>query len=243
MRLEIICFFSYLVSDITGGYYRKSVVCLFETFWGVGVIILPFIAHFFPSWTSIYLAISLPTALYILLWPFIPYSPRWLLRKGKIDEVKSILVEAAESNGTLEMVPADIEGRLKLQAAHILKEPTPLNWMSLWDSRRSIVLMTALHTAWAIYFITYNGMLLNIRVFGRAFLLPTTISAGVTEILGVLIAWFFVIKTPNRKWYFTGLFNIITGFLSCLGLLFPATCKSLSHAHYTWQSLKFNKLI
>lgn len=222
----------YLVTDITGGNYRKSVVCLFESFWGVGVIILPFIAHYFPSWTSIYLAISLPTVLYILLWPFIPYSPRWLLRNGRIDEVKHILVEAAVCNGTLEAIPKDIDARLKLQASFLLKESAQEKWITLWNDRQSIVMMSALHTAWAIYFINYNGMLLNIRVFGRAFLLPTTISSGITEIFGVLIALFFVIKTSNRKWYFTGLFNIITGFLSCLGLIFPETCKSILSLKY-----------
>lgn len=200
--------------------------CLFETFWGIGVILLPFIAHYFTSWTSLYLAISLPTVLYILLWPLIPYSPRWLLKNGEIDEVKQILMAAAESNGTLDALPKDIEARLRLQAAYLIREPAPDTWLSLWSDRRSVLLMSALHTAWAVYVTNYNGMLLNIRAFDRKYIAANTVSAGATEIAAVLIAWFFVIKTPNRKWQFTGLFNIITGLLSCLGLLFPASCKS-----------------
>lgn len=198
---------------------------MFETFWGIGVILLPLIAHYFSSWTSIYLVISLPTAIYIILWNWIPDSPRWLIKHGKIDDVKEILLNAAKLNHRMNFVPNNLDYYLNDQWAASENEPTSLGWWSLWKSKKSTVTMLALHTAWAVYVTNYNGMLLNIRAFGRNYIDANTIAAGMSEIVGVLIAWFFVIKANKYKWFWTGVFNIITGILTCTGFLFPSTRK------------------
>lgn len=215
----------FLVSDITGGNYRKSVICLFETFWGIGVVLLPLVAHLFPSWTSIYLAISLPTTVYILIWPLIPDSPRWHIRRHNTESVRKILLDAANVNDRQYMVPLNLGYQINVQAAASLKTIDETNWWSLWPDRRSTITMIMLHTAWAAYVTNYNGMLLNIRAFSRDALTVNTIAAGLTEICGVLLAWFFVIKTSQNKWYWTGIFNIGTGILTCFGFFIPETRK------------------
>lgn len=215
----------FLVSDITGGNYRKSIICLFETFWGIGVVLLPLVAHLFPSWTSIYMAISLPTTVYMLIWPLIPDSPRWHIRHKHTENVKKILLIAAKVNDRQYLVPHNLDHQINVQAAasHAVID-TP-NWWSLWCDRKSIITIVVLHTAWAIYVTNYNGMLLNIRAFGRNFLTANTIVAGLSEISGVLMAWFLVMRLPNHKWYWSGVFNIATGILTCLGFFIPETCK------------------
>lgn len=170
--------FSFLVSDITGGLYRRSVICLFETFWGIGIILLPAVAHFFPRWTSIYMVISLPTLAYIILWKGIPDSPRWHLKRGRIDEAKDILLEGASINERNAFILPRLDLRLREQAAATLKEPAPLGWWSLWNNRENVIIMIALHIAWAVYVTNYNGMLLNIRAFGREYLEVNTVAAG-----------------------------------------------------------------
>lgn len=57
--------FMFKVSDITSGKPRTIITCLFEQFWSIGVIILPWLASFFTSWSHIYMAISLPTVFLI----------------------------------------------------------------------------------------------------------------------------------------------------------------------------------
>lgn len=215
----------YLVSDITAGNYRKSVICLFETFWGIGIVLLPLVAHLFTSWTSIYLAISLPTTVYILIWPWIPDSPRWLIRHGDTKNVKKILLNAAKVNDRQYLLPQNLDHLINVQTAASLKIIETANWWSLWPDRTSIVTMVMLHTAWAIYVTNYNGMLLNIRAFSRNFLAANTIAAGLSEIFGVLLAWFIVMKMSRNKWYWTGIFNIFTGILSCFGFFIPDTRK------------------
>lgn len=56
------------VSDITGGKPKTICQTLFETFWSIGVMILPLLAHLVKSWTHLYMAISWPTVILIILW-------------------------------------------------------------------------------------------------------------------------------------------------------------------------------
>lgn len=188
-------------------------------------MLLPLVAHLFPSWTSIYLAISLPTTVYILIWPWIPDSPRWHIRRNHKEDVKRILLSAAQVNDRQYLVPHNLDHQINLQAAASCAVIDTPNWWSLWSDRKSAITMVVLHTAWAIYVTNYNGMLLNIRAFGRDFLTANTIVAGLSEIFGVLMAWFFVIKLPHHKWYWSGVFNIGTGISTCLGFFMPETCK------------------
>lgn len=55
------------VSDITAGRHKTVVVTLHETYWSIGVILLPGVAGFFTSWSLMYVAISMPTLLLVFL--------------------------------------------------------------------------------------------------------------------------------------------------------------------------------
>lgn len=202
-------------------------ICLFESFWGVGVILLPFIADALPqwSWTSTYLAISLPTFAYIFIWFWIPDSPKWLLAHGEITTAKNHLLYAMQVNERSSRLPSNFDSFLQIEAAALSKAPKPENWRSLWTSKSQIIMMIALHTAWAVDVTNYNGMLLNIRVFGREYLITNTIVCGVCEIAGVLTAWFIVMNVKDHKFLCSGLFNVIAGILSFLGFAFPPTRK------------------
>lgn len=66
------CFFHYshfdVVSDITAGKPKTIIVTTFESFWSVGVILLPGLARLVKSWSHLYMAISWPTVILIILW-------------------------------------------------------------------------------------------------------------------------------------------------------------------------------
>lgn len=202
-------------------------ICLFETFWGVGIVLLPLIANWMPfwSWSSIYLAISLPTIAYILVWFAITDSPKWLIAHGKIGAAKNCLLYAMRVNKRLDRLPSNFDSFLQLKVSAAIKAPKPDSWQSLWSSKIQILLMIALHTAWAADVTNYNGMLLNIRVFGRDYLIINTIICGLCEITGVFCAWIIVMNAKNRKFLCSGLFNIIAGVASFLGFAFPNSCK------------------
>lgn len=171
-------FFLITVTDITGGVYRTSVTCLYENFWSIGVILLPGIAYLTPNWTNIYMAITFPTFGYILLWFIIPDSPRWLIRKGHVEETKKVLLQCMRVNRHEYKLPSEADYRLAGLAAAMKKEPPPAPWIDLWKGQRAAFTMIALHIAWPVYVTLYMGTLLNIKAFGREYLTPNTIIMG-----------------------------------------------------------------
>lgn len=121
--------------------------------------------------------ISLPTIFYIPIWWLIPDTPRWFLSKGRIDEAVEIMEYAASVNNRKISLP-ELRQRLINQGALSAKETPPAQWHSLWNDRRVVLQITAIHIAWAVYVTNYNGMLLNVKAFGREHLSLNTVALG-----------------------------------------------------------------
>lgn len=66
--------FCFTVSDITSGKPKTIITTLFESFWSVGVIFLPVLARLVQSWTHLYMAISWPTIILIILWRYVKFT-------------------------------------------------------------------------------------------------------------------------------------------------------------------------
>lgn len=133
------------------------------------------------------------------------------MARGRIEEVKQILVEAAQVNGNTHLLPRDLEFQLEEQANQTLDAAPPQpNWWSLFEGPRAKRHMICVHLCWSIYIITYYGMLLSIRVFGRDYLQVNTVVAGCTELTGTFIGLYLILRT-ERKWLYAGLFNVIAG--------------------------------
>lgn len=122
--------------------------------------------------------ISLPTVLYVPLWYLIPDSPTWFLKKNQVDKAEDIIRKAAQTNNTQHLLTNDLRQRLLDQMVSSSKEPLVTEWRSLWQGRRTIFHMLALHVAWCVCVTNYNGMLLNVKAFGRDYLSENTIALG-----------------------------------------------------------------
>ncbi|XP_059610465.1 organic cation transporter protein isoform X1 [Phlebotomus argentipes] len=215
-----------IFSDITAGKYKTVVCTMFEQFWSIGVILLPGMASFVNNWSQLYMAISFPTFLLVILHRWIPDSPRWLIARNRITEAKAILEEAVRINGKQNALPRDLEHLLQVQAASCLEGPPPPNWWSLWEGHRAKRHMISIHLIWSIYIVTYYGMLLNIRVFGREHLEANTIVAGVCEIVGTFIGLYLILNT-TRKWLWTGIWNVAAGIAACAIWLIPDSVQGI----------------
>ena len=147
------------------------------------MILLPALAYFSNSWSELYFAISLPTTVHVVLWAWIPDSPRWLLKKGRIEEAKALILSAAKTNNRTQHIPEDLDQQLRTAASDAARAPPPANWWSLWEGKNAVATMILLHLAFAIHLNNYNGQLLNIRAFGREYLTVNTIIAGNTDFL------------------------------------------------------------
>lgn len=105
----------------------------------------------------------------------IPDSPRWLLKMGRSEEAKRVLLDGFQYNGGKD-IPHDLDERLKpSDKSDLIVAPS---WWSIWTgtkAKRSVILV---HFAWAVYVTNFNGMLLNVKAFGRDLLSIHTIVFG-----------------------------------------------------------------
>lgn len=146
------------------------------------MILLPGLSAFFNSWSLIYVGITFPTVLLILLLYWTPDSPRWLLRRAAdrfaIDQVEEIVREGAAINDRTFKIPPDFRQQLEQLSEQLKAQPAPAPWRQLWVGKRAKTHMVAAHLALAFFVINFMGMLLNIRSFGRDYLVPNTIAMG-----------------------------------------------------------------
>ncbi|KAH8420697.1 hypothetical protein KR222_001724, partial [Zaprionus bogoriensis] len=210
-----------IFSDITAGKQRQGVLLLYETFWSLGVIVLPAIAAFANSWRQLYVGItSLPFAIVLLL-PWLPESPRWLLQRSEptaaVEQVMELLLQAAEVNDRHFKVPPDLALQLEQLGEQLRAQAPAARWLELWRGYPHAKLhMLATHMALAAFLISHMGLLLNIRSFGRDYLSPNTMGIGLAEILGCLLAMRLTFKHTARKWQWAGAFCILGGCVGCL---------------------------
>jgi hypothetical protein len=139
---------------------------------------LPAIASYWSSWTLVYSAISFPTVILIFLYPLIPNSPRWLIKKNRIQEAKEVLLEAARVNGKTDFTEADLEKQLQIQAAAVLEQPPEPSYWEMWRGPGVAKNLICVHLSWSVYIVIYYGFLLNIRNFGKEYLEENTIICG-----------------------------------------------------------------
>ncbi|KAH8292517.1 hypothetical protein KR054_011295 [Drosophila jambulina] len=213
-----------IFADITAGMHRIGAIILYDTFWSIGVILLPGLSSFFNSWSLIYVGITFPTVMLIVLLYWTPDSPRWLLRHAaerfSIDNVEEIVREGAAINDRTFKIPPDFRQQLEQLSERLKAQPPPAPWRELWKGKRAKTHMVAAHLAQAFFVINFMGMLLNIRSFGRDYLVPNTIAMGFSEIIGCFLALHFALKHNKWKWQCAGVFNILAGILGCMGWIF-----------------------
>lgn len=90
----------------------------------------------------------------------IPESPRWLLCKGRIAEVKAIIKQAAEFNGR--EVPANIDKILKPPT----QEESEEGCINLFRSKYLRLITICFLCVWFTMNMVYYGLILNMNEFG-----------------------------------------------------------------------------
>lgn len=123
--------------------------------------------------------ISLPTILYIPICWLIPDTPRWFLRKGRIEEAVGIIENAMSVNKTKQtMSGSELRTHLMNHVELSSQAEPAAKWNSLWNDRRDVMSIIAIHVAWAAFVTNYTGMMFNVKAFGREHLSVHTIALG-----------------------------------------------------------------
>lgn len=196
---------------------------MFEQFWSLGVILLPGVSSWWSSWSTTYIAISLPTVALIILCYWIPDSPRWLLKHGRIEDALDVLKDAARVNGKTDYSEDDLYKKLVELAETMRSDPPEPTMSSIWKVPFTIKLRLFIaHIGWSIFLMLYYASLLNVRAMGRKYLEVNTVIAGLSEIIGTFIGLGLILRT-GRKWTYMSQFNIAISLITYSANYLPHT--------------------
>ena len=86
--------------EIYGCNDKKRVIYGLSTLgcWAIGYVSTPGIVYLLPNWRIAFLAMSLPTLLFVFYLWVLPESPTWLIHKGRIEEAAAILEQVSLKN-------------------------------------------------------------------------------------------------------------------------------------------------
>ena len=136
---------------------RGRWLVLLESFWALGTICLAVLALWAvqwgdDAWRVIFFVTGLPALVGVVLRFYIPESPMYLHRSGKLEEARAVLARVARTNGRAVDIPAlQPERRQKSSLLSLFKDGL---------RRRSI----SLFFAWALISIAYYGVFVYLPI-------------------------------------------------------------------------------
>ncbi|XP_021957175.1 organic cation transporter protein [Folsomia candida] len=156
--------------------WRSLSNCIGPT--GEGIMILSLLAYLIRPWRTLYWATVAPFVLIVVIYPFVPESPRWLLKQNRVHEAANILKSMARMNSKSHLTPTispamlhhiiQSEQRESPQDSNPSKRWTYLDFVKDPALRATSLYNMAIWFAWSL---TYYGISFNIKnVSGNIYL-------------------------------------------------------------------------
>ncbi|XP_020787175.2 solute carrier family 22 member 7a [Boleophthalmus pectinirostris] len=208
--------------------------------WSLGNMCLALMAFLIRDWRQLTLAVTVPCALPIICWWWLPESARWLLVNGRTREARRFLVQCAKMNKRNEQISKlDLEVLAKVSMSEESQKTHSYLDLVRTPQLRKITLCSGL--SWFAVAFLYYGISFKISDLGVSIYLTQFIYGAIEA--PAKIASFFILDWIGRRngqaW-----FLIITGTLIGvntalpLDLVVPRTCigvvaKGFSEAAFT----------
>ncbi|XP_058129874.1 organic cation transporter protein isoform X2 [Anopheles ziemanni] len=204
-----------LVVELVSGRYRTIIGILNILPVALAYILAAGIAYVTRDWRTMQFAITLPGLALVTVWCRCPESPRWLLAKGRIDELCRLLERAASTNDL--QLPENYRKALLVEAnGDGSSEPEAA--VSVGDVFRRKFIRTTLVmiVVWFGIILIYFGITLHLSNLGGDIYLNTVI-AGSVESIAICLSIVVVLKLGLRINLF--LYMVVAG-LSCIVMNF-----------------------
>ncbi|XP_078580614.1 organic cation transporter protein-like isoform X4 [Branchiostoma floridae x Branchiostoma japonicum] len=201
---------------------------LIQIFFSIGFMLLALLAYLIRDWRTLQLVISLPNAVFIFAYPLIIESPRWLLSKGRDEEVAAIMRTAAKVNGVT--LPDEVFTTKKVEVKVENNEPKDERTHTIIDlvrtpnmAKKSVLIFFN----WLVITLVYYGLSLNTSNLGGDDYLNFFIG-GVVEIPAYITS-IYIVDTLGRPKTHAGYMMIgAVGCIVCPFLTAPFLPESLN---------------
>ncbi|XP_050071891.1 organic cation transporter protein [Anopheles maculipalpis] len=203
-----------LVVELVSGRYRTIIGILNILPVALAYILAAGIAYVARDWRTMQFAITVPGLLLVTSWYWCPESPRWLLAKGRLDELCQLLERAASTNNL--QLPVNYRKTLLMDGPESGYEPETA--VSVGDVFRRKFIRTTLVmiVVWFGIILIYFGITLHLSNLGGDIYLNTVI-AGSVESIAICLSIVVVLKLGLRINLF--LYMVVAG-LSCIVMNF-----------------------
>ncbi|OXA60960.1 solute carrier family 22 member 13 [Folsomia candida] len=132
---------------------------------GEGIMILSVISYYVRPWRTLYWITTAPFVLIIFIFPFLPESPRWLLRQNRVEEAHAVLNYVANVNRKKQIdinVLKEIAKSEDQSCSQTSQNEHPgyLQFLTDRNLRTTSLFIIAIWFAWSL---TYYGISFNIK--------------------------------------------------------------------------------
>ena len=157
---------------------EKTIVgCTHLLNYTIGGLLVALVSYVFPHWSHMLLVMNLPFILRLLLWFFIPESPRWLLNDRQAEKATEIVVKIARANGKA------LPNHFALASP---RETVKKNNLRFFDPFKTLNLRKntlLLYYVWFTNFFVYYSLTLNSNNFGASEFTYFSIGKGIATII------------------------------------------------------------
>ncbi|XP_037073382.1 solute carrier family 22 member 15-like [Pollicipes pollicipes] len=196
-----------LCSELVRPQYRCRGGLLGSIFYSTGIQMLALSAYVIPQWRLLVLtSAALGSTSVLVLWLFVPASPRWLLLKGRTQEAQNIMLGVARANGVTPPVSFTLVATRKETTS------SPDNCCSLFRHWRAALWTVVLCFSWAVHTLTYYGLTAAAATMGENRFISFALS-GLVEIPSTIaLAW--MLDKLGRRYSISGM--MLAGGISCV---------------------------
>ncbi|XP_072031893.1 solute carrier family 22 member 15-like isoform X3 [Amphiura filiformis] len=201
-----------LILEMTHKSVRAILSNLSSNFFAFSIAILALTAYFIRDWRHLMIFSNVPMIFALILFWFLPESPRWLASKGRVTEAEDVLIDIAHKNGI--SIPRSMVSMAEEKPTSNKGETTK-NLMDAFKAhelrRRLLILMYV----WPVTCMTYYGLTYQSSSLGGNKYIDVAAS-GLIEIPGLLIATYICEKFGRKK---TSVACYLLGAVTCFGFI------------------------
>ncbi|ESO84074.1 hypothetical protein LOTGIDRAFT_108247 [Lottia gigantea] len=207
--------------EMVGPSKRTFAGIVIEMFWCIGLFILSMVAFLVRDWSTLQLSLSVPSTLLLIMFWFVPESPRWLVSKNRTEEAEKILRKAAKVN--------KVELPVKLFDKDTLDDGPQAKVWEMFTSPILLIRSLIIFFNWMVVSMVYYGLGLNVSNLGGDIYVNFTI-ANIVELVAYFLCLLLLDRMGRKALHCT---SMLLGGIACLCTIFPVIYGNSSHEWIT----------
>ncbi|XP_067674285.1 organic cation transporter protein-like isoform X1 [Haliotis asinina] len=211
--------------EMVGPSKRALIGISIEYFFALGFVVLAGMAYLIRDWRYLDIAVSAPSALFLLYWCCIPESPRWLISEGRHKHAEKIISTAAKMNNVTlpDRCFQHIPNKQK-ESTHT--DTTKASVVDMFRSPALLIRSAIIFLNWMVVSMVYYGLSLNTDNLGAGSLYVNFLISGLVEFPAYTISILLLSKVGRRVIHCA---SMILGGLSCLLTTVTILCLDKDH--------------